>query len=137
VGQLLVALDPFENGDTQPATAYTRNKNLPYVPVPVCHGDHVYLWNDNGVVNCMETLTGNNVWTKRIGGKFTGSPICVDGTLYIMSEEGKVVVLAASPEFQQYGEMPLGDPSHSTPAFANGRLYLRTFHRLACLESHP
>jgi outer membrane protein assembly factor BamB len=43
-------------------------------------------------------------------------------------------VLAASPTFMKYGEIPLNDPSHSTPAFANGRLYLRTFHRLTCVQ---
>jgi outer membrane protein assembly factor BamB len=138
VGKHLVAVDPF----TDPASAdkrirYTREKNLPYVPTPISYGDHLYLWNDNGVVNCVETATGDNVWTKRVGGKYTGSPICVDGKIYIMSETGQVAVVSASPEYKFYGKSQLDDPSHSTPAVAGGRLYLRTFHRLACLEGRP
>jgi len=137
-GEYLVALDPFAvEQDGQPKVAYTRKKNLPYVPTVVAYHGLSFTWNDDGVVHCFETTTNENVWTKRVGGTYSGSPICVDGTLYIMSEDGNVITIAAAREFEQYGEMPLDDPSHSTPAFANGRLYLRTMHRLACLEIVP
>ena len=44
-------------------------------------------------------------------------------------------VVGASPEFKHYGTTDLGDPSHSTPAVANSLLYLRSYHRLACLKA--
>jgi hypothetical protein len=68
-------------------------------------------------------------------GDFSSSPICIDGKLYCPSEDGEMVVVDASPEFKLHGRTPLGDPCHSTPAVGNGRLYVRTFHRLACLEA--
>jgi outer membrane protein assembly factor BamB len=137
-GALLTAVNPFSIAEGgKPNTVFSRTKNLPYVPTPIAYENHLYLWNDNGVVHCLKGDSGDIIWTKRIGGNFTGSPICVDGTLYIISEEGKVVVIAASPRYEKYGESLLDDPSHSTPAMANGRLYLRTFHRLACLEARP
>ena len=36
-----------------------------------------------------------------------------------------------------HGTTALGEPSNATPSVANGRLYLRTNHRLACLEAQP
>jgi outer membrane protein assembly factor BamB len=96
---------------------------------------HLYEWSDEGIVACVDLKTGKDVWVKRVGSNFSGSPICIDGKLYCISEAGDVFVVAASPEYELLGTTSLGDPSHSTPAVANGRLFLRTFHRLACLEA--
>jgi hypothetical protein len=43
------------------------------------------------------------------------------------------VVLAAAPEFAELGRNQLGEGSHSTPAVADGVLYLRTFSHLFSL----
>ena len=72
-----------------------------------------------------------------MGGKFSGSPVLIDGRLYCISESGEVVVVEASPELKILGRSPLGDESYSTPAVANGRVYLRGFHQLACLKAKP
>ena len=40
--------------------------------------------NDNGVVSCVETKTGRDVWKERVGGNYSGSPICVGGKIYIV-----------------------------------------------------
>lgn len=138
VGKLLISVAPDGSGDvSETHIRYRRERTLPYVPTPVAYQGHIYLWNDNGVVSCIKADTGENVWTKRVGGNFSGSPICVDGTLYCISEDGEVVMLAASPEYQLYGKVRLGDNSHATPAIADGRLYFRTFHKLFCLAGAP
>jgi len=46
-----------------------------------------------------------------------------------------VTVIEAGAEFKELGNSDLGDSSYSTPAIANGRLFLRTFSRLKCLEA--
>ncbi len=136
VGKLLIAVNPNANEAAgEPRIVYERERILPYVPTPVIYEGHLYLWNDNGVVSCVELKTGKNIWTKRVGGNYSGSTVVVDGRIYIMSEEGKCVVIAASPKFEKLAENDLGDPSHATPAVAGGRLYLRTFHRLMCLKA--
>ena len=134
-GKLLIAVDPRASASkAKSRIVYERAKTLPYVPTPIAYKGHVYLWNDDGVVSCIVAKTGRNVWTRRIGGGYSGSPICIDGKLYMMSEQGEVVVLAASPRFKVLGKTSLEEGSHSTPAIAHGRLYLRTFRQLICLE---
>jgi outer membrane protein assembly factor BamB len=135
-GVLMTAINADANlaaGESR--IVYKRDRALAYVPTPVVHEGHLYLWGDSGIVSCVELKTGNNVWTKRVGGDYFGSTVLIDGKIYIMSEDGKCVVIAASPKYELLGENDLGDPSHATPAVANGRLYLRTFHRLACLKA--
>lgn len=135
VGKYMVALRPGgATGDSNDLeTLWTRTRLLPYVPTPIVYGGHLFLWGDNGVVSCVNPTTGENVWTERIAGMFSGSPVCVDGKLYSISESGDVVVLAAEPQFKLLARNPLGEPSHSTPAVSRGRMYLRTFHHLICV----
>ena len=121
--------------DTSGRTVWTRKRYLPYVTTPIIYKDHLYEWNDEGVFSCVELSSGRDVWTKRIGGNYSGSPICIDGKIYGVDEKGEVVIVAASPQYKLLGRVPLGDPCHSTPSVAGGRLYFRTFHRLICLEA--
>jgi outer membrane protein assembly factor BamB len=137
-GTLMVAIDPSGHGDvSQSEVRYKRTKMLPYVPTPLAYQNYVFLWCDHGAVCCVEPTTGKDLWTKRVGGDFSGSPIGAGGMLFNIDEQGNVVVLAAGPEFKLLGKLPLGEPSNSTPAVANGRLYLRTFHHLTCVAARP
>lgn len=134
-GTILIGVDlAATSAGTAPVT-FRRDKTLPYVPCLVAYGDHLYMWNDNGVVMCVDPQTDKTVWQERIGGTYSGSPICIGGKLYCIDEAGKVAVVDASPTFKFHGFSELGDNSHSTPAVANGKLYLRSFHRLACLAA--
>lgn len=117
-------------GDRKAAVAYRLDRALPYVPTAVAHGPHLFLWADGGIVTCVVAASGERVWQERIGGKYFGSPICVDGKIYCMSVEGELVVIAAADTFQQLARIDLGEASHATPAVQDGVLYLRTIGHL-------
>jgi len=137
-GSLMIAVDPNGQGDvSKTAIRYKRTRLLPYVPTPLAYQNYLFLWCDRGTVCCVDPTTGKDLWVKRIGGNFSGSPIGAGGMLFNIDEQGDVVVLAAAPEFKLLGKIPLGEPSNSTPAVANGRLYLRTFHHLTCVAARP
>ncbi len=116
---------------------YELTGSLPYVPTPVAHGDLLFLWNDAGVVQCVDIPTGNVHWRERVGGRYFGSPVRVEDRLYGISREGKVVVLAATREYRLLAEIDLEEPSHSTPVVAGGVMYLRTFSHLMALGGPP
>jgi outer membrane protein assembly factor BamB len=137
-GKLMIAVDPDGKGDVSKThIRYSRTQILPYVPTPVAFRDYLFLWSDHGIVCCMDPHTGKDVWTKRVGGDFSASPICASGMLFNSDENGNVIVLAASGEFKLLGKIPLGDQCHSTAAVANGRLYFHTFHHLVCVAAKP
>lgn len=134
-GTRLIGVDPSGHGDvSETHVKVRREKELPYVPAMTGVGELLFLWNDNGVINCLDSKTGQTVWQERVGGNFSGSPVCIDGKLYCIEESGKVVVVEAGPTYKLLAQNPIGDPSYSTPAVANDRLYLRSFHRIACLN---
>jgi len=116
-----------------PEEIYRVKKSAPYVPTTLVYNDMAFLWSDGGVVTCINVADGNVQWRKRIGGKFFGSPVCVNRRLYCVSEKGDVVVLAAARTFNKLGRVSLGEECRSTPAVAGGVMYLRTVSHLYSL----
>lgn len=132
-GTYMVGVDPFAKEDAK-RVVFERSKELPYVPTPIAYGDHLFLWSDNGIVVCLDVKKGfETVWTKRVDGNYSSSPVCVNGLLYAVTEEGEVAVIRASAEFELLGRSPLGDRSHATPAVAGGKMFFHTFNKLLCL----
>jgi outer membrane protein assembly factor BamB len=132
--KLLLALKPQTGGgNAEPDVAFKIERNVNHMPTALVHDGLLFMWSDAGIVVCAAADTGKTIWQERIGGNFSGSPICVDGKLYCVSEEGEVVVLAAAKEFAELGRVKLGEGSSSTPAVADGTLYLRTYSKLYAL----
>lgn len=127
----VVAVRPSGNG-TEPEVeeVYRVTKSAPHVPTTLAFDKWLFLWNDNGIVTCLDVATGEKIWQERVDGSFFGSPICVDGKMYCVDVDGTVVVIAASDEFEMLGRNKLGDSCRSTPAVHQGTLFIRTTNKL-------
>lgn len=117
----------------QPQEVYRVTRQAPYITTSIARGDLVFLCVDRGLVSCMQAADGTIVWSKRLSRGFAGSPVLVDGKLYVIDSDGEVLVLAAEREFKQLGRVALGEPSRATPAVAGGRMFLRTESQLFCI----
>jgi outer membrane protein assembly factor BamB len=102
------------------------NRAAPYVPTPVSVDGLLFLWSDNGIVTCVELSNGTSLWSHRIGGDYSGSPVIIGNKLINVSHDGVVNILAASGEFQKLGTVETGKPVRSTIAADGERLLLRT-----------
>jgi outer membrane protein assembly factor BamB len=102
------------------------------MPTPIVYADCLYTCNNNGLVTCYDAKTGKKHYQQRLAGRgwFTASPVAADGKLYFTSEEGGTLVVKAGPEFQLLAKNASGEVCMSTPAIANGMLFLRTQHHL-------
>jgi len=98
-------------------------------------GDHVYILNATGVAECLEWKTGRQVWNERVGAASWGSMIHAAGRLYVTTQQGETVVLAAKPEFEVLARNPVGERSQSTPAASDGELFIRTYGHLWCVAA--
>jgi len=133
-GRRLIAVKPGNPADgTEAKLAYEIKDSLPYVPTPVAHGDLLFFISDSGVASCIDAPTGERLWRERVEGNYFGSPVCIGGRIYCISRSGEVVVLAAADEFKILGRTDLEEPSHSTPAVADGVMYLRTLSHLMAI----
>jgi outer membrane protein assembly factor BamB len=125
-GQVL-AVKPGGLGDvTASHIAWRMKKSVPKKPSLLLDGDLLYMIDDGGVASCVEAKTGEPVWSERIGGNCSASPIIANGKIYFCNEEGKTTVVAASREFKKLAENKLDSGFMASPAVTDDALILRT-----------
>ena len=113
--------------------AWEKVRGFPYVPTMLAWGEHLFYVNDDGMASCVVAKTGETIWTERLGGKVTASPVLVDGKIYSANEDGVTYVFPASPRFELLAKNPIGEPVMATPAVSDGRLYIRSKDHLFCI----
>ena len=129
-----VAVRPGESdGKVEAKELFRIEKVAPHLPSPLAYKDRLFLWTEKGIASAVRLDTGEVISTKRIGGNYSSSPICIDGRLYAVSDDGEVVVLKADDSLQEIARNALDEPSRATPAVSGGRLYLRTMSQVVCL----
>ena len=60
-----------------------------------------------------------------------------EGRVYYLNLAGLCIVVAAAPKFQKLAENTIDDGTIASPAFADGRLYLRGRKALYCIARGP
>jgi len=64
-----------------------------------------------------------------------GSPMVIDGKVYLGDEDGDVVVMEAGKEKKLIAEMNMGSSVYSTPVPANGALFIVNRNQLFALAN--
>ena len=124
---ILIAIRPDGRGDaTATHVAWRLERGVPSKPSIALVGDLLFMVTDAGVASAVEAKTGAVVWTARIGGSYSASPLVAGNRVYFFSEEGKTTVIEAARTFTLLAENQLGDGFMASPAAADGALYLRS-----------
>ena len=113
----MVAVRPDGSGDvTESHVKWHVKKSLGSKPSQVLVGDLIFNVSDAGVGSCLDAKTGETVWTKRIGGKYSSSLLAADGRVYYLSHEGKATVIKAAREYTELASNQLDDGFMASPA---------------------
>jgi outer membrane protein assembly factor BamB len=98
--------------------------------------DVLYIADFSGLFHCLDAKTGKVHWTYDMLAQSWGSPLIVDGKVYIGDEDGDIAIFRHSPDPQEamkddggemvpfYGEINLGAAVYSTPIVAGNVLYV-------------
>jgi outer membrane protein assembly factor BamB len=130
----LLAVRQGGKGDvTKSGVAWKSKSGVPSRPSPLLIGDHIYFVSDGGLATCLDAKTGKQLWQERLGGAFSGSPVCVNGQIYFADQDGKTHVVAASPTFKKIAVNQLDTGCMASPAIAGDALFLRTKTHLYCI----
>lgn len=112
-------------------------RNAPHIPSVLVVGDRCFLWDDAGIVTCVEAATGKEIWKGRVPGvenACMGSPVSDGRTIFCADVEGNVHAIAVADELKSLGKFALGDVCRTTPAFGDGAMFVRTERKLAAIE---
>lgn len=123
----LWAIKPDGKGDvTTTHVAWKYLKGVPNKPTPMVIGKELYLVSDDGIVTCLDAVTGDEIWKERLGGAYSASPLFVDEHLYLFSHTGDITVLKPGRTLNILAKSKLGDGFMSSPAVVDDALILRS-----------
>jgi outer membrane protein assembly factor BamB len=124
-GQLF-AVRLADKGGAPPEVAWKVTRGVPNKPSVLLIDDLIFMVNDTGIVSCIEAKTGASVWTSRIAGTYSASPISAAGRIYFFNEDGKTTVIEAGRTFKVLSENLLDEGFMASPAIVGDALILRT-----------
>ena len=81
---------------------------------------------DEGIVSRLDLKSGDEVWSDRLRGHFSASPIFVDGRIYFFSEMGDCFVLKPGDRFELLATNKLESGFMASPAVAGKAIYARS-----------
>ena len=104
-----------------------------YMPSPLVYNGTLYILNNNGLFDAYNLKTGTEVYRQRlpdVGSGFSASPVAADGKIYLSSEDGEILVIAAGEKFTQVATNSMGELLMATPALSDGVMYVRSSQSL-------
>jgi outer membrane protein assembly factor BamB len=130
-----------KSGDKLEATEVWRKKNdlFNHWSTPIYFDGHLYGMFSfkeygKGPLKCVELATGQEKWSKP--GFGAGNVVLAGNTLVVLGDAGQLALVQATPT--GYKELAQKDVLEgkcwSTPAVANGRVYVRSTKEAKCLD---
>ena len=87
----------------------------------------------SGFLHALDAKTGKPFWKHDMFAAIWGSPIVIDGKVYLGDEDGDVAILAADRTMKMVAENNMGSSVYSTPVPANGTLFIVNRNQLFAL----
>lgn len=117
----------------QPSILWNNDEYLSDIPSPVANDKYLFLATSYGTVVCYDAVTGQKYWEKDLGKSIFSSPMIVENKVYLLDIAGVMHIFYADKEFRLISEPKLGEGIAATPAFTDGRIYLRGEENLYCI----
>lgn len=129
---------PGGRGDVSESHLVWEQSRGANVTSPVLVGDYLYWSHDKSIALCLRASDGEEMFRERMPtrARVYGSIVSDGKHLYLTTRDAGVLVLKASPEYQEVSVNELGDESerfNATPAIVDDRLLLRSDKRLYCV----
>jgi len=122
----LVGIKPTGQGDVSKThVAWHMEEGGPDICSPVSDGTYVYLLESSDLLICCKVETGEKLYEEKIRGDFRASPSIVGDRLYILDMKGVMHIGQAGSEYKELGTCELGEECYASPAFTDGRIYIR------------
>ena len=108
------------------------------LPSPIAVDDFVVITRLRpGLISCYQVNDGKALWTARVAGAFSSSPIAINGVIYTVTEQGKIIVFKPGDKYDPISTSDIGaeleEVFRASPAAFDGHLLVRSDQFLYCL----
>ncbi|MFC1793026.1 PQQ-binding-like beta-propeller repeat protein [Planctomycetota bacterium] len=132
----LVAIKADGKGDvTETHIAWISEEGGPDICSPVSNGESIFLLASEGLLESYNISDGKRLWEKDLEEYFMASPSLVGDKLYLLSDKGIMFIAEVGTEYKELAKCELGEKCYASPAFANGRIYIRGIENFYCIGS--
>ena len=122
----LLAIRPDGKGDvTESHTAWKIDKGVPNSASLLLIDKQLYMISDAGVATCLDAETGDVIWTQRVGGNFSSSPIYADGHIFLLDEKGETTILKPGRSYEEVAKNSINEKTQASYAIGDGALFIR------------
>ena len=129
----ILGIKPDGQGNvTESKIVWRTTKGVSYVPSPISEGDYFVVVSDGGIASCFDAGTGELYWQQRVGPHAHSSIVSANGLVYITTDDGGTTVIKPGKTFEKIAQNTLGEPTSSSPAISDGRVFLRGSKHLFC-----
>ena len=95
----------------------------------------LYIADLEGKFYCLDVTTGKAIWTHNLKSAIWGSPMLVDGKVYIGAENRDLTIFAHGRTKRVINVMKFDENVYTTPTAANGVLYIATKSKLYAIAN--
>ena len=132
----LVAIKADGKGDvTETHIAWVSEEGGPDICSPVSNDESIFLLASEGLLECYNVSDGKRLWEKDLQEYFKASPSLVGNNLYLLSEKGVMFIAEVGSEYKALAKCERDEKGYASPAFADGRIYIRGVENLYCIGS--
>jgi outer membrane protein assembly factor BamB len=131
----MYCVDGTKRGDiTKTGMVWHYDKIRRSISTPAIKDGIVYQADFSGFIHAIDAKTGVPYWTHDVFAAVWGSPMLIDGKLYLGDEDGDVVILAEGKTKKVISEINMGSSVYSTAVPANGVLYIANRNQLFAIK---
>lgn len=103
------------------------------IPSPVATNGLLVVSTSYGLVACYDGKTGQSYWEQEFNNNIYASPMVVGENIYLIDTQGVMHIFKAANKYQEVATLSLGEDVYATPAFMDGRIYIRGNKNLYCI----
>jgi outer membrane protein assembly factor BamB len=132
---VLSAIRADGRGDvTATHVLWTGEDGMPDTCSPLATRECVFLLTSTGTLTCYDAVKGGVLWSEEFEENCSASPSLVGNRLYVIARSGKGwAVEWDRTKCRRVSQFNLGEECVTSPAFQDGRIYLRGKDHLFCI----
>jgi outer membrane protein assembly factor BamB len=134
----LYAIDATKRGDiTTTGRLWQYDKIKRSISTGAIANGLLFYADFTGYLHCLDVNTGQPYWTHDTLSAVWGSPMVIDGKVYLGDEDGDVLVMDAGKQEKVIATVNMGSNVYSTPVPANGTLFVTNRNQLFAIAGKP